>query len=69
MKTTNQNSHTHTHKHTEERNKKLVWQGHHNSFRQLLWARICFLKLKLKLIKIKILPNIFIVILHRDFSP
>ena len=68
MKTTNQ-IHTHTLTHTEERNKKLVWQGHHNSFRQLLWARISFLKLKLKLIKIKILPNIFIAILHRDFSP
>ena len=47
MKTTNQNSHTHTyththrhtHTHTEERNKELVWQGHHSSFCQLLWAR------------------------------
>ena len=33
MKITNQNSHTHTL--TEERKKKAVWQGHHNSFRQL----------------------------------
>ena len=39
-------THTHTHTHTEER-KKPVLQGHHNSFRQLLWARI----LKNKLIK------------------
>ena len=31
--TTKQNTHTHRGK------KKNVWQGHHNSFRQLLWAR------------------------------
>ena len=53
MKTTNQNSHTHTHTHTQthtqERKTKPVWQGHHNSFRQLLLA--CSLK---KYIKYKI---------------
>ena len=44
MKTTNQNSHIHTHTHTRThthrgKEKNPVWQGHHNSFRQLLWAR------------------------------
>ena len=38
MKITNQNSHTHTHTHRGKK-KKAAWQGHHNSFRQLLWAR------------------------------
>ena len=31
-------THTHTHTHTDERKKNPVWQGHHNSFRRLLWA-------------------------------
>ena len=40
MKTTIQNSHTHT----QRKEKKAVWQGHDNSFRQLLWVRVVWQK-------------------------